>query len=64
MQLVSLTFHSDRHQHHISDIKFCEGQSEETCLLVDLQEMLSECFGSDTQEDFLIFDLETSKFEA
>ncbi len=61
MQLVSLTFHSDRHQHHVSDIKFCEGQSEETCLLVDL---LSECFGSDTQEDFFIFDLETSKFEA
>lgn len=58
MQLASLTFHSDRHQHNVS----LKDRAKTHAFWLTTQEMLSECFGSDTQEDFFIFDLGT--FEA
>lgn len=54
MQLVKLTFHSD-----INTMKLLKVRAKKHAFWLTTQEMLSEGFGSDTQEDFFIFDLET-----
>ena len=61
MQLVSLIFHSDRHQHHVAS-KF---RAKKHAFWLRAQEMPPEGgtrYGSDTQGDFFILDLQS--FEA
>ncbi len=58
MQLVSLIFHSDRHQHHVA----LKVRAKKHAFWLKAQNMLPEGstrYGSDTQRDFFIFDMET-----
>jgi len=58
MQLVSLIFHSDRHQHHVA----LKVRAKKHAFWLKAQDMPPEGstrYGSDTQGEFFIFDMET-----